>query len=40
MLEQPFSQEATFPLVESLKSHLVVIRKQPIEIKRETEKQL
>ena len=36
MLEQPFSQQATFPLVESLKSHLVVIRKDSIEIKRET----
>jgi 16S rRNA (guanine527-N7)-methyltransferase len=40
MLEQPFSQQATFPLVESLKSHLVVIRKDSIEIKRETENQL
>ena len=36
MLEQPFSQEATFPLVESLKSHLVVIKKEPVEIRRET----
>jgi 16S rRNA (guanine527-N7)-methyltransferase len=36
MLEQHFSEEATFPLVESLKSHLVVIRKDSIEIKRET----
>ena len=33
MLGQPFSQEATFPLVESLKSHLVVIRKDPFEIR-------
>ncbi len=33
MLGQPFSQEATFPLVESLKSHLVVIRKDPLEIR-------
>jgi len=37
MLDQPFSQQATFPLVESLKSHLVVIRKDSIEIMRETE---
>ena len=40
MLEHPFSQQATFPLVESLKSHLVVIGKDSIEIKRETEEQL
>ena len=33
MLGQTFSQEATFPLVESLKSHLVVIRKDPLEIR-------
>ena len=32
MLGQHFSQEATFPLVESLNSRLVVIRKDPIEI--------
>ena len=32
MLGQHFSQEATFPLVESLNSRLVVITKDPIEI--------
>lgn len=37
MLEQPFSQQATFPLVESLKSHLVVIRKGSIEKNGEAE---